>query len=319
MLRYLVHRVLYLTAILALLTILIFGITQALPGNAARMILQNYSSEETLKALEKRLGLDAPVYLQYWRWVKRFVRGDMGESLISEQPVTSFVFPALGKTVVLAVATIALVALLGVSLGIVAAVKEKGPLDHVTALVAYAGISLPEFVWGIVFVLIFAGYFQVLPASGVGDPRAPLADRVAHLVMPVATLTLALIAHVLRQTRSNMLEVLRANYIKAARSRGLTERRIILRHALQNAMLPTITILALNVRFLVGSVVVVETVFAYPGFGRLMTFAIQNRDLPVIQGCALTVAVVCCLMNLLADMTYAYLNPRIRYGYASAA
>jgi peptide/nickel transport system permease protein len=243
----------------------------------------------------------------------------MGESLISEQPVASFLFPALGKTLVLAAATIALVAVLGIGLGVVAAVREKGVVDYLSALVAYAGISLPEFVWGIVLVLVFAGYFQVLPATGVGDPRAPLGVRLAHLVMPVATLTLSLVAHVLRQTRSNMLEVLRANYVKAARSRGLTERRIIFRHALQNAMLPTITVLALNVRFLVGSVVVVETVFAYPGFGRLMTFAIQQRDLPMIQGCALTVAVICCLMNLVADMVYAYLNPRIRYGGAGAA
>jgi peptide/nickel transport system permease protein len=317
MLRYLAYRVLYLWAILVLLTILIFGITQALPGNAARMILGSYQSVETLKALERRLGLDAPLTLQYWRWVKRFARGDMGESLVSEQPVASLVFPALGKTLVLAVSTIALVTLLGVGLGVVAAVKEKGPFDYLTALIAYAGVSLPEFVWGIVLVLIFAGYFQILPATAVGDPREVLAARAARLVMPVATLTFALVAHVLRQTRSNMLEVLRANYIRAARSRGLTERRIILRHALQNAMLPTITILALNVRFLVGSVVVVEAVFAYPGFGRLMTFAIQQRDLPVIQGCALMVAVICCIMNLIADMMYAYLNPRIRYGTTS--
>src|SRR5262249_3457757 len=150
--------------------------------------------------------------------VKRLVHGDMGDSLVSEQPVVSFVLPALGKTIVLAVATLVLVALLGVGLGVVAAVKERGPLDYLTALIAYAGISLPEFVWGILLVLIFAGYFQVLPATAVGDPRAPLAVRAMHLVLPVATLTLALVAHVLRQTRANMLEVLRANYIKAARS-----------------------------------------------------------------------------------------------------
>jgi len=319
MLSYLVQRVVYLLAILALLTVLIFAITQALPGNAAKMILGTYQSAETLKALEDKLGLDAPLPVQYWRWVRGFIRGNMGESLVSERSVASFVFPALGKTLVLAGATIALVALFGVGLGVITAVREKGVLDHLTALVSYASISLPEFVWGIVFILVFAGYFQILPATGIGEPNAPFLTRVSHLVLPVATLTLALVAHVLRQTRSNMLEVLRSNYVKAARSRGLGEARIIVRHALQNAMLPTVTILALNFRFLIGSVVVVETVFAYPGFGRLMTFAIQHRDLPVIQGCALTVAVICCLMNLLADMTYAFLNPRIRYGGGSTA
>src|SRR5258705_12733135 len=163
MLSYLVQRVLYLLAILTLLTVLIFAITQALPGNAAKMILGTYQSAETLKALEDKLGLNAPLPVQYWRWVRGFIRGNMGESLVSERPVASFVFPALGKTLVLAGATIALVALFGVGLGVITAVREKGVLDHLTALGSYASISLPEFVWGIVFILVFAGYFHILP------------------------------------------------------------------------------------------------------------------------------------------------------------
>ena len=168
-------------------------------------------------------------------------------------------------------------------------------------------------------IVLFAGYFEILPASGIGDAKDDWFTWAQHLVLPVATMTLALVAHVSRQTRSNMLDVLQSNYVRAARAKGLPERLVIRRHALRNAMLPTITVLALDVGFLIGDFAVVETVFAYPGFGRLTVFAIQQRDLPLIQACALLLAGAYCLATVAADLLYAYFDPRIRYGGGSDA
>jgi peptide/nickel transport system permease protein len=181
----------------------------------------------------------------------------------------------------------------------------------------FLGISVPEFFWGIVLMLLFAGYFRWLPAAGY----VPLADGfwpwLSHLLIPVATLTFTLLAHVSRLTRSSVLEELQSSYVRTARAKGLPERVILVRHALRNGLLPTITVLALDVGWLIGGIVVVETIFAFPGVGRLLMFAIQRRDLPLLQVTILIVTSVYCLANLAADLLYAYVNPRIRYGRAA--
>jgi len=319
MLRYVLRRLVYLAAILALLTVLIFGITQALPGNVARMILGSYNAPETLRALEEKLGLNDPLPVQYWRWVKRFVRGDLGESLVMDRAIAPVVAEAFRNSLALAVLSIVSVAVIGIGLGIIGALRHRSALDYLTSIAAFAGISLPEFFWGIVLIVLFAGYFEILPAAGIGEAGDDWVTWAKHLVLPVATMTLALVAHVSRQTRSNMLDVLQSNYVRAARAKGLPERLVIRKHALRNAMLPTITVLALDVGFLIGDFTVVETVFAYPGFGRLTVFAIQQRDLPLIQACALLLAAAYCLATVAADLLYAYFNPRIRYGGRSEA
>lgn len=317
MVRYFVQRLVYVALILAALTVVIFLITQALPGNAARMILGSFQSEEALRALEQKLGLDQPLVVQYWNWVSHFVRGDMGESLVMNRPVAPVVFNALGSTLLLALPAMAVVILFGIGFGVLGGVKRDSRLDHALSVVSFAGISLPEFFWGIVLIMLFAGYFKLLPSSGKGEFGQDPIGAIKFLVLPVMTLAFTLVAHVARQTRSSMIDVLQSNYIRAARARGLPERLIILRHALRNALLPTITVLALDFGFLVGEIVVVESVFAYPGFGRLTVFAVQQRDLPLIQACVLILAAIYTLMTLVADMLYAYFNPRIRYGAAS--
>ena len=314
MARYVLRRLVYLVIILALLTVLIFGITQALPGNVARMILGSYNAPETLRALEEKLGLNDPLAVQYWRWVKRFARGDLGESLVMDRPIGPVVAEAFRNSLALAVLSILSVSVIGIGTGIVGALRHRRAADYLTSIAAFAGISLPEFFWGIVLIVLFAGYFEILPASGIGDANDDWVTWAQHLVLPVATMTLALVAHVSRQTRSNMLDVLQSNYVRAARAKGLPEHLVIRRHALRNAMLPTITVLALDVGFLIGDFAVVETVFAYPGFGRLTVFAIQQRDLPLIQACALLLAGAYCLATVAADLLYAYFDPRIRYG-----
>jgi len=199
--------------------------------------------------------------------------------------------------------------------GIIAAIRHKTPPDHGISVVTLLGISVPEFFWGIVLILVFAGYLQWLPSGGAGD-SATGAVSLKHLVLPAATLTFALIAHVSRMTRSSMLETLSSQYVLYARAKGLPERVVLIRHALRNALLPTITVLAIDLGLLIGGIVVVETVFSYPGLGRLLLFAIERHDLPLIQATILVVAAIYCCANLAADLLYAYFNPRIRYGRA---
>lgn len=314
MARYLLKRLLYLVGILWALTLVIFGITQLLPGNVAVMILGQYQNPESLAAVSQKLGLNDPLPVQYWRWFSRLLHGDLGNSLVIERPIGPMVVEAFSHTATLAIIAITIVALLGVAIGVLGAVRHDQWQDHFSSVFALVGISVPEFFWGIVLILLFAGYLKLLPSTGYQDFSEDALGWLRHLVLPVATLTFTLIAHVSRQTRSSMLDVLQSNYVRSARARGLPERVVILRHALRNALLPTITVLALDVGFLVGEIVVVETVFAYPGIGRLMIYAIQQRDLPLMQACILLVSAVYCVANLGSDFLYAYFDPRIRYG-----
>jgi peptide/nickel transport system permease protein len=314
---YVLERVVYILFILVLISVIVFAITQVLPGNVARMILDQYATPDSLRALEEKLGLHDPYHVQYWRWASSVLRGDLAKSLVMDQPIGPILWPALQRSAILALLSIVTVTVLGVGLGIVAAVRHNRPLDHAVSVFTFLGISVPEFFWGIVLILVFAGYFRWLPAAGY----VPLADGLwpwlSHLLIPVATLTFTLLAHVSRLTRSSVLEELGSQYVRAARAKGLPERVILVRHALRNGLLPTITVLALDVGWLIGGIVVVETIFAFPGVGRLLMFAIQRRDLPLLQVTILIVTAVYCVANLVADLLYAYVNPRIRYGRAA--
>lgn len=313
---YVLKRLLAIVGILAVVSVLVFAVTHVLPGNVAQMILGQFAAPESLQALEKKLGLNDPLPVQYWRWAKTFLRGDLGNSLTMERPIAPLLGTALQRSVILALGALLTVTLVGILLGVVAAVHRNRSWDHAVAVFSGLGISVPEFFWGIILMLLLSRYLGWLPASGY----VPLADGLRpwllHLVAPVATLTFTLIAHVSRLTRSSLLEVLQSPYIRAARAKGLPERRILVRHALRNALLPTITVLALDLGWLIGGIVVVETVFAFPGFGRLLVYAVQHRDLPMIQASIMVVTAVYALANLGADLLYAALNPRIRYGAA---
>jgi len=313
---YVLRRLGAVAVIAVIMTVIVFAATHILPGNAAIMIMGKYATPEQIAALEERLGLHAPLLTQYWDWVSGLVRGDFGQSMIMDRPVGPIVAEAFGKSLVLAACAMATVTFLGIFIGVVSAVHAGRPLDHILSIFSYLGISVPEFFWAIIFIFVFAGWLRWLPAAGVAEPGAGFVAFVAHLVLPVATLTLTLLAHVARMTRSSMLEVLQSQFIKAARARGLPERTVLFRHALRNGLLPTITVLANDFGFLIGGIVVIETVFAYPGIGRLLIFAVERHDLPLMQAIILILTLVYCLANLIADLLYAYFNPRIRYGRA---
>jgi peptide/nickel transport system permease protein len=318
MLGYVLRRLVLVGVVLVAVSVLVFAITAILPGSVAHLILGPFAAPEQVKALELKLGLGDPLWLQYWRWVKGLAAGDFGKSLLMDRPVYPLITEAFARSLTLTLVAFALIALIGVGLGVLAALRHNGPLDHAVSIGTYLGIAVPEFFWAIVVILVFAATLGWLSASGYEPLSAGFGVWLKHLIAPTLTLVFAHLAHVSRLTRSSMIEVLGSPYVTAARAKGLPERVVVLRHALRNALLPTITVLALDIGRLMGGIVVIETVFAYPGLGRLLVFSVQSRDIPTLQAAILVVAGVYALANLAADLLYAWLNPRIRYGRSVA-
>jgi len=314
MLGFALQRLAAIAATLVVMSFVIFAVTQILPGDVAHTILGQFATDDQVKALQQSLGLNDPWYLQYGRWAAGVFHGDLGHSLMMQRPIAPEVLAALGRSAMLALPAFILVALIGLSLGIHSATHLGRASDHLVSMTQYLFIAVPEFFWAIIAILFFARYLGWLPATGY----APLAEGfwpwLSHMLLPIATLVCGLIAHVSRLTRSGMIEVLQSTYIVAARGRGLSRRAVLWRHALPNAILPAITVLAIDVGLLIGGIVVVETVFAYPGLGRLLVFAVEQRDLPLLQAGVLVVTAVYGLANLAADLLYGYFNPRIRFG-----
>src|SRR5213596_635058 len=300
------RRLLLLALVMAIVSVLIFGIVQILPGDVAVMILGTSATPADLASLRQKLGLDRPAALRYADWVGDAIRGEWGTSLLYQVPVRPLVLERLGKSAVLALVALAVAVPLAIALGVLSTLRRNHFLDQAVGLVTLVAVSVPEFITGTVLILVLGLQFGLLPP-------ASLRSIAPSLVLPTLTLVLALLAHMTRMTRASMLDVLEKPYIRAARLKGLRPRVVILRHALRNALLPTVGIVAINVGFLIGGIVVVETVFAYPGLGRLMVDAVNHRDVPVIQMAALVIALTYALANLAADVVYAYLDPRIRY------
>jgi peptide/nickel transport system permease protein len=311
---YVLRRLFLIVLVLVAVSLLVFTITSILPASVAHLILGPFAPPEQVKALELKLGLNDPILVQYWRWATRFMMGDFGESMLMNRPVAPLLAEAVQRSATLTISAFVLIALIGVSLGVIAALHHNRLLDHAVSVATYLGIAVPEFFWSIVVILVFAAYLGWLPASGYEPLSAGFSVWLKHLIAPTITLVFAHLAHVSRLTRSSMIEVLASPYVTAARAKGLPERAVVIRHALRNALLPTITVLALDIGRLMGGIVVIETVFAYPGLGRLLVFSIQQRDLPTLQAAILVVAAIYACANLCADLLYAWLNPKIRYG-----
>jgi peptide/nickel transport system permease protein len=214
----------------------------------------------------------------------------------------------------LAVASLLGVAVFGIGLGVIAGIRQNRPADHAISILAFVGISIPSFVTGSLLIILLAGgVWDILPGSGYTPPSEDVGDWLLRLILPTVTLMLLLLAYVIRMTRSSMIEVLSANYIRTARLKGAPESVVVLRHALRNALLPTVTVIAMNIGWILGSVVIVEEIFAYPGIGSLILFSVNNRDLPLLQATVMVIGAVTGLANLAADVLYVYLNPRIRF------
>ena len=311
---YLVRRLLAVILVLFVVTFAVFAITMILPGNAAVMILGEYGTEEAVAAMERRLGLDRPWYIQYVDWVGGVLRGDFGQSLRLSLPVADVVGDAFWNSASLAVTALVSVVIVAIPLGVLAAIKRGTAADLIIGIFSYIGASMPEFVTAtLLLVFLAAPALGLLPAGGFVAVGESLGGFAAHVVLPAATLGLILMAHISRQVRSEMSEVLSSDYIRAARLKGLSERRVIRRHALPNSLAPAVAVISLDMGYLLGGIIVVEEIFAWPGLGRLLILALENRDLPVIQAITLLLATVYALSNLLSDIVIALLDPRVRY------
>lgn len=316
---YVARRLLSVIGTVWAMSVLIFAIVHILPGNVAYAILGEFATQDAVATLEQKLGLNDPLPVQYWHWLSRMLQGDLGRSLVMDRPAAPVILDALARSAILAGLSFVLVVIVGISCGVHAATHQGRPSDRILALMQFLFISVPDFFWAIVAVLVFASLLRWLPATGY-EPMgtAGVVGWLSHLVLPVLVLTFGLIAHVSRLTRSSMLEVLQSRYVLAARAKGLSERLVLRRHALPNALLPTITVLAIDVGILIGGVVVIETVFAYPGLGRLLVFSIEQHDLPLLQAGMMVVTAIYVLANLVADVLYAVVDPRIRLGGSAA-
>ncbi len=312
-LAWLLRRLLTVLYTLLVVSILVFGLTQILPADAAVTLLGENATPEALAAVRQRLGLGDPAWLQYWHWLSGLLQGDFGTSMRTDQPVGPAMFTALGRSLMLGGCSLMLMLVIAVPLGMWAALRRGKAADVVSSLISYLGVSLPEFVTATLLLIVVADRLKLLPATGYVAPGENLVESIRHLILPVLTVSLILVAHVSRMVRSETIDVLNSDYIRAARLKGLPPRIVLLRHVLRNALLPTITIVALDVGYLLGGIIVVEEIFAIPGIGRQIIVAITTRDLPSIQAGAVIMAATYAIANTLADIAYVMIDRRIRY------
>ena len=316
--RYIAKRLLLSVLTIVLVSMLTYVFTTVLPGSAARMILGRKATPEKIEAVRQQLGLTKPIYVQYWDWVTGFATGDMGTSFLYNDPVSDLILQRLPRSLFLAIAAMSIAILTAIPLGVIASTHQNEPMDVAISTFTFAGISVPNFFWGLVFILIFAVQLNLLPPSGYVDPWINPVGFLARLVMPAAALGWSLMAYIARMTRSSMLEVFRENYITTAKAKGVPKDDIVYTHALRNALIPTLTVIGFQIGYAFGGVIVIEQVFHWPGIGSLAFQAILERDLPVIQAAVVTIAIVFVGANFLVDILYSYLDPRIRYGGENA-
>jgi peptide/nickel transport system permease protein len=303
--RYLLRRLLLTVPVLLGVATLVFALIHLVPGDPAQSMLGESASPAEIERLQKTLGLDKPLLTQYGSFLAGVARGDLGTSFRFGTPVTQEIRRRLPDTAILALCAMAVAIVVAIPLGIVAAVFRGRFLDHAAMTLALAGISMPSFWLGPLLAIFFAVYLGWLPVSGSGTPL--------HLILPAVTLGTALAAILARMTRSSVIEELRELYVLAARARGLSERRAVLRHAFRNSLIPVVTIIGLQFGAVLTGTIITETIFGWPGVGRLLIQAINTRDYPLVQGCILFISVTYVAMNLLTDLTYGFLDPRIRF------
>ncbi len=303
--RYILVRLLWLGPVLLGVSLVVFGIMKMVPGDVAQVMAGLDGTAEDVENIRHSLGLDQPLHIQYGRFLWRSIQLDFGRSAVSRRPVVEEIAVRIRPTAELALAALALASVLGLATGIISATRQYTIWDNLATLVALVGVSMPIFWLGLMLMLLFSVELGWLPSSGAGTP--------AQLVLPALALGSASTAVIARQTRSSMLDVLRQDYVQTARAKGLTERLVVTRHALQNALIPTVTVVGLQVGYLLGGAVLTETVFARPGLGRLLVASIARRDIAVVQTAIMLLSVTFVLVNLIVDLLYVKLDPRIRY------
>jgi len=303
--QYIIRRLLIMIPVLLGVSLIIFTMVRVIPGDPAIIMACPHANKEQVDQIRASLGMDRHPVVQYFSFLGDLLQGDLGRSTRTGLPVTREIMARFPNTVVLALTAIILASLVGVLTGIIAGVKQNSIFDHISMMIALFGLSMPVFWLGLMLMLLFSIQLGWLPSVG--------AESWKHLILPAITLGANSTAIIARMTRSSMLEVIRLDYVRTARAKGLTEKMVIWRHALKNALIPVVTVIGLQTGTLLGGAVLTEIVFAWPGIGRLLVEAILSRDYPVVQGVVLLVATLFIMINLIVDLLYSYLDPRIRY------
>jgi peptide/nickel transport system permease protein len=304
--RYILRRIGLLVPVVVGVVTVVFLIVHIIPGDPVEIMLGEQAQAVDKEALRRQMGLDKPLHVQYVDFLARLARGDLGRSLHTKRPVLESIARRLPATIELAVAAMVVALVLSIPLGLLAAYKKDSAVDQGSMLFALLGISMPNFWLGPLLIIVFSLKLGWLPVSGRGS--------LAHVVLPAFTLGTAMAAILTRMTRASMLDVIQSDYITAARAKGVSESRIVLIHAFRNALIPVVTIVGLQIGGLLAGSIITETIFAWPGIGRLAIQAINARDYPLVQGCVLVIALGYVLVNFLTDLLYGFIDPRIHYG-----
>ena len=311
---YILNRLLSLILTLFLISLITFGVTNILPGDVAMMIMGTQSNPAALAGLRDSLGLNDPMLVQYGHWVGGMLTGDWGNSLIFKKPIAELLGQKMMASALIVVMSMSFALAAAVPLGVWAAVHRDKWQDTVASTTSLLGVSLPDFFWGIVMILIFARWLGWLPSSGYADPSVDFSSAVQHALLPAFGLGLGLMAHLTRMTRSTMTGILGQEFIRVARAKGLSEGAVVWRYGLANAVGPVITVAGLQVGYLFGSIIVMESLFNFTGMGWLTYQALLNRDVPLIQATVFVIAAVVMVVNLIVDLLYVVIDPRIRLG-----
>lgn len=312
MLNFLLKRIGISILIVFMVSLFAFSLMHILPGDPARLALGEEASQEDVDALRRELNLDKPLVTQYVLWIEGILKGDFGDSILYNRPVTDMLLEKLPKTVSIGLPALIISATLGIAFGIVSAVKRGKLADQIITFLATIGAGTPTFWIGILCIYFFSLRLKILPIQGWVSPAEDFGQFVLHAILPVFCLSLHLVASVARQTRSNMLDVISQDYIRTARANGISERSVIFRHTLKNTLIPIITIIALQVRVVIGGSLMVEQVFNISGIGYMVKMAIMNRDYLVVQSSVLIISLVTVACNLLVDILYGIINPQVR-------
>jgi len=310
---YLLRRLGFILLTLLLASLIIFAATQLLPGDVAQVMLGQFATPQAVDNLREELGLNRPITVQYLDWLSKFVAGDWGNSMVSHQPVLPMIMGRLRNSAMLGGLALLFYVPLGIVLGVIAALNREKLVDQAIAGASMAFVGLPEFVSGLLLISIFAFSLKLLPANSSINPDATFGEALPSLILPAITVSLTSLGYVARMTRASTIDVLRTDYVRAADLKGLPRSQVLIKHVLRNALLPTVTVVAIGIGYLIGGLIVTESVYGYPGLGRLLIYGIQRRDLVLIQACSMVVVMIFSLSNLAADMLYAVLNPRIRF------
>ena len=313
MTSFIVKRLSALVPVWLLVSLIAFGVMHLAPGDPASVILGQEATPEAIEHLRVALGLNRPLYLQFAVWLGRVFKGDLGNSIFLDKPVLAALLERLPVTAWITACALCVALLVGIPAGILASIKRRGPMAPLVMVVSLLGLSTPEFLVGLSLLYIFSVALGWLPLGGFVSPVAEPLEALKHLLMPSITLGLAQVALIARMTRSSMLEVLDSDYVRTARSKGLAEGVVVMRHALRNALIPVITVIGMAIASLLAGTFVTESVFNLPGMGSLVIMAVKRRDYPLIQGGMLVVSTFTMIANLLVDIAYVYLDPRIKY------